>query len=174
MKSKQQRPAKTMKRIIIFLLVLVAVANNNLSAQSSKGYYQERKVNYPDYGNKFSIEMGVQTNRSIRGWRSGLNVDVAIANKFRVGYFSTSGKSTFENSNKYSDQGMELSFMFNSKGKVSFGPQIKTVLTDRRFVSVIPMLQTRIALSKRIGVKGGAGLSDRYPVFEGGMMLKLH
>lgn len=164
-----------MKRlIIIILLVLGAVAYNNLSAQSFKGYYKARKVNNTLQQSTFSLEVGAQTNRSIRGWRSGWNIDMAIANKFRVGYFNTSGRSAFENSNKRTDRGIEMSFMLNSKGRVNFGPQIKATVTDKRFVSVIPMLQTRVVVSQGITLKGGLGLSDRYPVFEGGLVFKLH
>lgn len=154
-----------MKRlIIIILLVLATVAYNNLSAQSLRAHNKERKINF---------QIGAQTNRSIRGWRNGWNVDMAIANNFRVGYFNTSGRSTFEDSDLHTDQGMEMSYMFNSRGRVNFGPQIKATVTDKRFVSIITMVQTRVPVSQVISFKGGVGLSDRYPVFEGGLVFKV-
>jgi len=122
--------------------------------------------------NKYVLEVGVQSNRSIRGWRNGWNIDLAIANKFRIGYFSTTGASDAENI-KRSDRGVETSFMFNSKGRFNFGPQVKVTVTDERFVSVIPMLQTRLALSNRLMVKAGVGISDRYPMFDGGLAFRI-
>ena len=154
--------------IIIVFLLLVVFFSSHASAQSIKGYYQPNLIS----ANKYSLEVGVQTNRSIRGWRSGWNIDMAISNKFRIGYFNTVGKGSPEQ-DQHSDQGMELSFMFNTQGSVSFGPQLKVTVTDKRFISAIPMLQTRVAFSRRIAFKGGIGMSDRYPVFEGGVIFKL-
>ena len=158
------------KLIIVLILLLAAAVYNKTSAQSFKGYYQEPPATFAQ--GKYVLEVGVQTNRSIRGWRSGWNIDLALSNKFRIGYFNTTGAGNAENI-KRSDKGVETSFMFNAKGRFNVGPQVKVTLTDNRFISVIPMIQTRMAISRRLILKAGAGMSDRYPIFDGGLAYRI-
>lgn len=161
------------KALTILFLSSTIFLCNQVVAQSFKGYYQNSSFNRSKVQKGLALEIGVQTNRSIRGWRNGYHVDLALSNKFRVGYFNTSGRSGSENI-KRSDNGAEMSFMFNAKGNFSFGPQVKVTVTDKRFVSVLPMLQSRLALNERITVKASAGMSDRYPIFDGGLSFMLN
>lgn len=161
------------KALTILFLASTIFFCNQAVAQSFKGYYKNSSLNRAKAPKGLALEIGVQTNRSIRGWRNGYHVDLALSNKFRIGYFNTTGRADAENS-KRSDNGAEMSFMFNSKGNLSFGPQVKVTVTDERFVSVIPMLQTRLSLTERLMVKAGAGMSDRYPIFDGGLSFLLN
>lgn len=158
------------KLIIILILLLTAAVYNKTLAQSFKEYYQGPTST--SVQSKYVLEVGIQTNRSIRGWRNGWNIDLALFNKFRIGYFNTTAAGNAENI-KRSDKGVETSFMFNSKGRFNVGPQVKVTLTDGRFISVIPMIQTRLAISKRLMFKAGAGMSDRYPIFDGGLAYRI-
>lgn len=161
------------KALTILFLTLITFSYNQVIAQSFKGYYKNSSRNRTIGQKDLALEIGAQTNRSIRGWRSGWNIDLALSNKFRIGYFNTTGTGNSENTRR-SDNGAEMSFMFNSKGYLSFGPQVKITVTDKRFVSVIPMIQTRLSLTERLMVKAGAGMSDRYPIFDGGLSFVLN
>ena len=162
-----------MKTLLITLILAVfSVFCNQLQAQSFKGYYKSRSYKASKINNGPALEIGGQTNRSIGGWKTGWNVDVAWSNKFRVGYFRTAGRTQSEQAQS-SEQGVEFSFMFNSNGKVAFGPQMRFTVTDKRFVSLIPMVQSRVSISSKLAIKGGVGMSDRYPIFDMGMVVRL-
>ena len=163
-----------MKKLAIFFLFTIGILIGNLAeAQSFNGFYKKRIDNYSTSPKKLAIELGIQSNRSIRGWQYGWSFDAALNNAMRAGYFRTQGISTTEEDRPLS-YGFEWSYLFNAKGRLGFGPVIKTIVTDKKFVSVVPVVQTRITLSERVRVKSAMGLSDRYPVFDFGLHFTLN
>lgn len=162
-----------MKRLfIIACLMLAGAFSQSVEAQRFKGYYQNRDFR-PTYNQPLSIELGAQTTRSIRGWYSGWNMAVNFKNKLSLTYYNTSSAGTSE-TGKRTDQGVDVSYLFNSRSKLSFGPEIRLSVIDKRFISAIPSLQAMLALSEIIVAKGGVGWSDRYPLFNMGMSVRLN
>ncbi|WP_420388239.1 hypothetical protein [Roseivirga sp.] len=162
-----------MKRLfIITFLMLAGLFSQSLEAQRFKGYYQDRATRQT-YVQPISFELGAQTTRSIRGWYSGWSMAVTFKNKFGLTYYNTSSAGTSE-TGKRTDQGIDISYSFNSRSKLSFGPEIRLSVIDKRFVSAIPSMQSRLALSEIIIVKGGVGWSDRYPLFNMGLSVRLN
>lgn len=156
-----------MKTFLIIMMLWMSA--EMVSAQTN--YYNPKTVI-----NRWSVDAGFTTTRSIRGWKTGFNVEITRNNRWSIGYFNLSGKvnNEFSSSSESTYRGAEVGYIFNPQNRLQLGMNLRVGLHEQQFISVLPGATAQFKISDLINVHGAAAYSDGFPHFSIGLGLRLY
>lgn len=138
---------------------------------SQSNYYTPKPID-----RSWSIEAGHLTTRSIRGWKTGFTVEITKNNRWSLAYFNLSGKvnSEWATAEKSTYRGADVGYVFNPKGRLKLGMNIRMGMHEKQFISVLPGATARFAINDLININSSVAYSDGFPHFGMGLSVRLY
>lgn len=118
------------------------------------------------------LEIGPSATRSIRGWKTGVQIALKFGNRYAVGVFGYYKLPDAQNSPD-AFHGIYGLYLFNRYSRLQFGPSLRVGYFRKRFLTIIPTMEAVAHITRRISISGGMGYSDRFPYFDMKMSIGL-
>ena len=156
-KFEIQINTQTIKKLIhITALLIISVQIGNSQSFNKK---RSKEVLIPD------ITVSTTSFRSVRGWKHGVDIGINTRKDFFVGAFSYQSIGPAEKQGE-SFQGLQFGFPIFKMDRWSIRSNQRIGIYNKKFISILPTLALTYKANNLIATSIGAGVSERFPVFD--------